>query len=342
MKLEKNYVFLPGTDKKDRKKLIVCNADKTKPPKENKNLFLPDYVILKNKKIMRLRKFARVVRRHKFKQGNNPHEHFYSELMMFRPFYSETELFEDDIDKCKDLFEESDIATAMTTPEMSKIEVVKMELFPHMVDVEEGREMVEKFEYDNNLGTDLDPKGEQQFEDEAGIGCEDAEEYFGFQPDELGEYEESRSVKPVLSDGGFQVPDIIEMDELLKSTRLLVNEQKIAMNIIVGYCKELRKSIAQKAARCPKPPLLVVHGGAGTGKSTLISVISQWAHKILRKPGDDSDCPYVIRTAPTGMAAANIEGATIHHALKLSFGNQYIALSDKNRSLLHARLTNFQ
>jgi hypothetical protein len=340
MKVEKNYVFLPGIDKKDRKKLIVCNADKIKPPKENKNLLLPDYVILNNKKIMRLRKFGRVVRRHKFKQENNPHEHFYSELMMFRPFYSETELFEDDIDKCKDLFEESDIAAAITTPEMSKIEVVKMELFPHMVDVEEGREMVEKFEYDNNLGTDLDPKGEQQFEDEADIGCEDAEEYFGFQPDELGEYEESRSVKPVLSDGGFQVPDIIDMDELLKSTRLLVNEQKIAMNIIVGYCKELRKAVAQKASRCPKPPLLVVHGGAGTGKSTLISVISQWAHKILRMPGDDSDCPYVIRTAPTGMAAANIEGATIHHALKLSFGNQYIALSDKNRSLLHARFKN--
>ena len=115
MNFEKNYLFLPGIDKKDRKKLIVCNADKTKPPKENKNLFLPDFVIL------RLRKFARVVRRHKFKLENNPHEHFYSELLMFRPFYSETELFEDEIDKCKDLFEESDIAMAMTTPEMSKI-----------------------------------------------------------------------------------------------------------------------------------------------------------------------------------------------------------------------------
>ena len=71
--------------------------------------------------------------------------------MMFRPFYSETELFEDDIDKCKDLFEESDIAAAITTPEMSKIEVVKRELFPHMVDVEEGREMVEKFEYEYDM-----------------------------------------------------------------------------------------------------------------------------------------------------------------------------------------------
>ena len=54
-------------------------------------------------------------------------------------------------------------------------------------------------------------------------------------------------------------------------------------------------------------------------------------------PEDDPECPYVIRTAPTGMAAANIEGATLHHALKLGFGNQYIALSDKNRALLARR-----
>ena len=85
-----------------------------------------------------------------------------------------------------------------------------------------------------------------------------------------------------------------------------------------------------------------MHGGAGTGKSTLISVISKWAHKLLQMPGDDSDCPYVFRTGPTGMAAANIEGATIHSALKLNFGNKYIPLSDKNRELLCTRFKNAQ
>ena len=207
-----------------------------------------------------------------------------------------------------------------------------------MVDVEEGREMVEKFEYDNNLvGTELDPKGEQLDKDAEEIGFEEAEEYSGFRPDGLEDHKEGIPIKSSIPDGGFQVPDAIDIEKLLISTRQLVDEQKVALNIIIGYCKDLRKSSAQKSIRSPKPPLLVVHGGAGTGKSTLISVASNWAHKILKMPEDDPECPYVIRTAPTGMAAANIEGATLHHALKLGFGNQYIALSDKNRALLGRR-----
>ena len=207
--------------------------------------------------------------------------------------------------------------------------------------MEEGREMVEKFEYDNNLvGTELDPKGEQLDKDAEEIGYEEAEEYSGFHPDGLEDHEEGTPMKSSIPDGGFQVPDAIDIEKLLISTRQLVDEQKVALNIIIGYCKDLRKSSAQKSIRSPKPPLLVVHGGAGTGKSTLISVASNWAQKILKMPGDDPECPYVIRTAPTGMAAANIEGATLHHALKLGFGNQYVALSDKNRALLYTRLKN--
>ena len=337
-KNEKECVYIPSV--KERKQIFVCNDIKNNPPQDNKNLTLPDYVILKNRKVMRLRKFARVVRKHKFNQDNNPHEYFYSQLMMYMPFFDESELFEEDIEKCRNLFEDCNATIDGNNPEPNKIENVKMQLFPHLVDVEEGREMVEKFEYDNLVGTELDPKGEQLAKDAADIGFEEAEEYSGFDPDGLEDHEEDTYRKSSIPDGGFQVPDAVDIEKLLISTRQLVDEQKIALNIIICYCKELRKSMAQKTLNPPKPPLLVVHGGAGTGKSTLISVASSWAHKILKMPGDDPDCPYVIRTAPTGMAAANIEGATLHHALKLGFGNQHVALSDKNRALLYTRLKN--
>ena len=84
----------------------------------------------------------------------------------------------------------------------------------------------------------------------------------------------------------------------------------------------------------PQPPMLVVHGGAGTGKSTLIRVMSQWINRTLQMPGEEFNCPYVIRAAPTGMAASNIDGITLHSAVKLNFGNSYIPLADKNRDLL--------
>jgi hypothetical protein len=72
-KLDKDYLFLP--DKKDKKRqiLAVCNYNQNNPPKENMTL-LPDFVILKNKKVMRLRSYEAVIRRYKFRRENNPHE----------------------------------------------------------------------------------------------------------------------------------------------------------------------------------------------------------------------------------------------------------------------------
>ena len=75
----------------------------------------------------------------------------------------------------------------------------------------------------------------------------------------------------------------------------------------------------------------MVHGGAGSGKSTLINVISQQAHHILRRDGDDPDCPYVLLSAYTGAAAANIEGQTLHTLFSFNFGAGFLSLSDKMR-----------
>jgi hypothetical protein len=279
-KLDKDYLFLP--DKKDKKRqiLAVCNYKENNPPKENMTLILPDFVILKNKKVMRLRSYEAVIRRYKFRRENNPHEYFYSELLMFRPWFSESELFEDDIDKCKEWFEEMDTDMNKEQLELTKIDTVKRTLFPHLVDVEEGREMVEKYDFDKSvIGNEIDSKGEQQCEDEEDIGWEEAEEYAGLQPDDLLNCEEEK-LGPALPDKAYQVPDVIDMAELLEVTRQLVSEQKVALNIIIAYCKGLRKSLLFP----PKPPLLIVHGGAGTGKSTLISVISKWVHKLLQLP----------------------------------------------------------
>ena len=143
-----------------------------------------------------------------------------------------------------------------------------------------------------------------------------------------------------IPDKWYQLIDIMGIEELLKSTRELVSEQRVALNIVLGYCRDLRKSLVAPNILIPQPPFLVVHGGAGTGKSTLIRVMSQWIHRTLQMPGEEFNCPYVIRAAPTGMAASNIDGVTLHSAVKLNFGNNYIPLSDKNRDLLRHKFQN--
>ena len=81
----------------------------------------------------------------------------------------------------------------------------------------------------------------------------------------------------------------------------------------------------------PRAPHMMIHGGAGSGKSTLIHVMSQQVHSMLRRDGDDPDCPYVLLSAYTGTAAANIEGQTLHTLFSFNFGAGYMSLSDKMR-----------
>jgi hypothetical protein len=79
-------------------------------------------------------------------------------------------------------------------------------------------------------------------------------------------------------------------------------------------------------------PLLVVHGGAGTGKSTLIKTIVKWTEATLRHDDDrHPDQPFIVLTAPTGTAAENIKGLTLHSAFNIPFGNDFINLGDKKR-----------
>ena len=55
---------------------------------------------------------------------------------------------------------------------------------------------------------------------------------------------------------------------------------------------------------------------------------------------DDISTPYLVCLAPTGMAASNIQGQTLHTALKFTFGNEYKSLSDKARDLLRDQFKN--
>ena len=158
----------------------------------------------------------------------------------------------------------------------------------------------------------------------------------GLHPDGLDEPQNDTAGK---GDYNIRLPEPIDMDSLLSLTRNLVKEQQFVLGIVVEYCKQIQKS--KKHPSNTKPPLLLITGGAGVGKSFLIKVISQWIQKIMTGAGDDCDTPYLIRVAPTGMAAANIEGSTIHTAFNL-FGSQLLQLSDQKRDMFRDKFKNIE
>ena len=74
--------------------------------------------------------------------------------------------------------------------------------------------------------------------------------------------------------------ELFDKKELMARTRNLDENQREVLNVVLKYSKDIVKS-RNNGDSPPSPPLLMVHGGAGAGKSTVINVIEQWAQRIL-------------------------------------------------------------
>jgi len=119
-----------GSDEK-----IIC-------PEMSNPQSLPKYIELndKNKSKMRLRCFPAVLRMHRFKEENDAHEFFFSELLLYRHWRSEEELFPHDFESCLQLFQRK-----VENTETLVINWVKDNLFPEMNNVELARAVLEEF-----------------------------------------------------------------------------------------------------------------------------------------------------------------------------------------------------
>ena len=134
------------------------------------------------------------------------------------------------------------------------------------------------------------------------------------------------------------VPNEAELKEKLQK---LDFHQREVINIAVKYCKDVVK--ARKIGnKKPDAPLLMVHGGAGAGKSTVINILAMMAQKILLKAGDNPDHPCVVKTAFTGTAASLIQGQTLSKVFSFAFNSEASPISDKIRDQRRVDLQNLR
>ncbi len=90
----------------------------------------------------------------------------------------------------------------------------------------------------------------------------------------------------------------------------------------------------------PKPFHVFLSGGAGTGKSHLIKAVQYEANRLLRQASYNAEETKVLLTAPTGTAAFNIGGSTIHSSLKIPMRlkPQYEPLGEECLNTLRSKL----
>ena len=289
---------------------------------------------------MKLRGTPKVLRQHKFREENNPHEFFFSQLLLYRPWRKEEELFPSDIEECIQLYQEVDAEEAHKSQHLrkSKVEKVQEKLFPLKNDVEEARAILEDLP-DNrtqHIGDVLDAENEHDNEEQAAEGIKEAEEHAArhpgnrFQDVSFSKYEETT----------YRRIDISNENKMLTMARQLDEDQRFAFDIVIKYVKQLRTS-RNSNQPMPKPPLLKVHGGAGCGKSMFINTLAPYVEYFMSIYSDkDPDKPAVLKLAPTGKAASGIKGMTYFAGLNIPWGNQSFSMSNETRDTKRSQLCN--
>ena len=281
---------------------------------------------------MKKRNSPKALRFYKPKSDTNPGKYFLQELLLYKTFdknlYARWTLTEENCTKDYHQYIEN-------------IHRVKEKVMEWLEDVEEARMYVEetlKNETETEeTGIDLDAEKEQEIDDCEDEGNEEDPQYSHLNPDGFLN-------NPCESNMGIKITkQLILLDnELLNDkTKKLDEWQRKVVDIGIMFARN-----TVKARKTPNTalnaPRLVVTGGAGAGKSTVIEVLCQWTHKILQKPGDDPNCPYILKTATTGAAGVLIGGITLHSALKFNFEGKHSSLTDKLREKMRETYKNLK
>ena len=111
-------------------------------------------------------------------------------------------------------------------------------------------------------------------------------------------------------------PTLNDQDYIEHIDQDMTNEEYFALlKTLNQKQQEIHTHIIHQIKDNTHQGLFALHGGAGTGKSTVIKAISEGVTRILRQEaGTDFAGSHVLLVAPTGKAAYNIKGQTIHRA----------------------------
>ena len=259
---------------------------------------LPKFIKLSSGGYMVLRIRPIVLRIHSSKK-KEAHEGIYSELLLFLPWKEESELHEDNFLDCENHFKNHE----------EIIKRNKKAIFPNSPMIDTMMELLETNDAlkPTHLSENIDSKAQQDND-------EDQEELDELNPLDTSdlpvESEDNQNKEKDKPDGCPYKPiPIPTRDIMFQHARNLSFSQRIVFDKVITYCKSIITAERNgNASSIMDPPLLIVHGGGGVGKSYLIHAIAQWSEKILRegKGRDDPNMPTILLIAYTGVAANNI------------------------------------
>ena len=135
---------------------------------------------------------------------------------------------------------------------------------------------------------------------------------------------------------------LLDDDTLNEKIRSLNVQQRQIFDVVNKWARDTVKNLSSKSPTKVDTFYIFLTGKGGCGKSHLINTITHSVSKILSYHAKKPDKCRVKNCAPTGIAACNVDGNTLHSELGIpvcNFGKTIPKLSDKKRSALRNKLS---
>nr|XP_054591539.1 uncharacterized protein LOC129155839 [Nothobranchius furzeri] len=283
----------------------------------------------------RTRTNVAVVRYARFSKEQDPEKHYQSQLQLFLPYYTENQLKPSQFTTFQEFHETGSITNSSKNIQSVKdvVEFNRSKFEIKAEDLQNIQEDIEHFGFQEDVWAELCPEAELDR-----LEClEDRSLDNNPNP---GEQEVIPDLEPITKPAlSFHIQkQIVSHKEAQSLMRSLNQQQSNVFYKIRQWC--LDKVNGHK----PSPFYVFISGGAGTGKSHLVKAVSYETTRILSRLSNFPDDIHVLLTAPTGVAALNINATTIHNSFAI--GNNislpYQPLREEKINTLRATLKHLQ
>ena len=289
----------------------------------NVNNYPTSIPLMNSKEKLKCRKVKNVLRYHVPNRHRKPEKYSHHMLFMFYPFRKEEELKSLETGLYMDKLLDEDVLTIVNRNK----EII--EPYGEMVD-----EAIR--DYRDDAISNQDAYAQQENDDvQNQIRNSDDD------PDDNPViFDEEHVTMPTI-----QIP--LRADEEINTTiRSLNAKQWKIFDFVHNWAKKHVKNLSSLEPTHLEPLHIFISGSGGVGKSHLIKTLYQSLTKLFSYRTGDPNKPRMLLIAPTGVAAINIEGTTIHTGLGIPVGNYsrktLPRLNDKMRSSLRNKLSDLQ
>ena len=273
---------------------------------ENNNTVstLPDNVpLMSSKEKLKCRKVKSVLRYHVPHKYKYPEKYAHHLLFMFYPFRNEQELCNTSTGTYLEKLNDPEVLCIINENK------AQFEPYGDMVDV--AFSQIHLYGQHNQ-----DPTAQQE--------NDEVREMLGSSNDDEVDEDANENDAVLFDDQALIAPvnvTLIPDSELNSNIRSLNERQRDLFEVVNKWARDIVKNLSSKFPKTINPLHIFVTGGGGCGKSHLVKTIYHSLQKTFSFKNGDPEKARVTLLAPTGVAAVNIDGTTVHSGLGIPVGH---------------------